>query len=767
MHGLNPRQAEAVRHIGGPLLVIAGAGSGKTRVITRKIAHLIREHGLPANAIVALTFTNKAAREMKARVGGLLKGTDARGLRVSTFHTFGLNLLRREAVLAGLRPGFSLFDPEDGATVLRELLREHELADATTPTAALARISAWKNNLIDPDRAASTADDAFELGLAGLYAEYERSLAAYNACDFDDLISRPVRLLRTHLDARERWQNRIRHLLVDEVQDTNGAQYELLRLLVGPRGAFTVVGDDDQSIYAWRGARPDNLARLKDHYPTLRVVMLEQNYRSSARILKLANGLIGHNPHLFDKRLWCDLGPGEPARILVCRNEAHEAERVAAEIQHFHLTKERAHGGFAILYRSNHQARPFEQALRGLGVPYFLSGGTSFFARVEVKDVMAYLRLLANPADDAAFLRVVNVPRREIGPSTLQRLAGFAAERGLPLLEVAADPALAQHLPTRQANRLAAFAELLGQHRVDTASRALEGVQSEQTRPQRKQVSLPGLDPVAGLPGAEALTSRCADQAQARAPGLDQAQDRTPARDPIAQALDHDQLPVPAADHPTDPIAAVRNLLTLIDYHGWCHDSAPSREAARRRIDNVEDLTNWLQRLRKESTAEGGAPATLSELVAKLSLLDVLERQDEEDGGDRVHLMTLHAAKGLEFPHVYLVGMEEDLLPHHSSIDGMPESSGDDDIPDAGAGIEEERRLCYVGITRAQSSLTFTRARRRRRFGETIACAPSRFLAELPDGEIIQADSTKRSESEARAHGSAQLAALKGLFADR
>ncbi|MCG6942937.1 MAG: UvrD-helicase domain-containing protein, partial [Thiohalocapsa sp.] len=454
MPALNPRQAEAVEHVGGPLLVIAGAGSGKTRVITRKIAHLVRTHGLPANAIVALTFTNKAAREMKSRVGTLLKGRDGRGLKVSTFHTFGLNLLRREAAAVGLRPGFSLFDPEDGATVLKAHLREHALEDAVSAAAALGRISRWKNDLIDPARAASTAEDDFEAALAGLYADYEQSLAAYNACDFDDLIVRPVRLLRDDHDARERWQNRIRHLLVDEYQDTNGAQYELVRLLVGPRGAFTVVGDDDQSIYAWRGARPDNLARLRDHYPTLKVVMLEQNYRSSGRILKLANTLIGHNPHLFDKRLWCELGPGEPARVLVCRDEAHEAERVAAEIQHAHLTKDRPYGSIAILYRSNHQARPFEQALRSLGVPYFLSGGTSFFARAEIKDVMAYLRLLANPADDAAFLRIVNVPRREIGPSTLKRLAGFATERELPLADACTDPALAEHLPAHQAQRL-------------------------------------------------------------------------------------------------------------------------------------------------------------------------------------------------------------------------------------------------------------------------------------------------------------------------
>ncbi|MGB5834091.1 MAG: UvrD-helicase domain-containing protein, partial [Thiohalocapsa sp.] len=415
MKGLNPRQSEAVRHVGGPLLVIAGAGSGKTRVITRKIAYLIGERGLPARSICALTFTNKAAREMKERVGELIKGRAGHGLTVSTFHTFGLNLLRRETDAAGLRRGFSLFDPQDGETLIKEHLRDTGLAEATSPGAVLSRISHWKNDLVDPAQAASHARDEFDADLARLYLDYERSLHACNAVDFDDLINVPVRLLRAHSNIRENWQQRIRHLLVDEYQDTNGAQYELVRLLVGPRGAYTVVGDDDQSIYAWRGARPENLARLREDYPTLKVVTLEQNYRSSARILKLANGLIAHNPHLFDKRLWCELGPGDPARVLICRDEAHEAERVAGELLHGQVTKGRKYGDCAILYRGNHQARPFEKALRAMNVPYFLSGGTSFFSRTEVKDVMAYLRLLANPDDDAAFLRVVNVPRREIG----------------------------------------------------------------------------------------------------------------------------------------------------------------------------------------------------------------------------------------------------------------------------------------------------------------------------------------------------------------
>jgi ATP-dependent DNA helicase Rep len=665
MQGLNPRQSEAVSHVGSPLLVIAGAGSGKTRVITRKIAYLIGERGLPARAVCALTFTNKAAREMKERVGQLIKGRAGHGLTVSTFHTFGLNLLRREHEAAGLRPGFSLFDPQDGETLIKEHLRDAGLAGATSPAAVLARISHWKSDLIDPARAASRAEDDFDAGLARLYLDYERSLRAYNAVDFDDLINVPVRLLRERTDIRENWQQRIRHLLVDEYQDTNGAQYELVRLLVGPRGAFTVVGDDDQSIYAWRGARPENLARLREDYPTLKIVTLEQNYRSSARILKLANGLIAHNPHLFEKRLWCELGAGEPARLLTCRDETHEAERVAGELLHGHVTKGRKYGDCAILYRGNHQARPFEKALRALNVPYFLSGGTSFFARAEVKDVMGYLRLLANPDDDAAFLRVVNVPRREIGPSTLEGLAKAAAARGVGLLAACTDLGLVEHLSERPRKRLADFAAWIEGHREH------------------------------------------ADQ---------------------------------------HPVATVRRLVDGMDYAGWLKDNSTSLAVAERRVENVDELIGWLDTLSQDRSRG----ESLGDMVARLSLMDILDRQEEEEGGDRVHLMTLHAAKGLEFPHVFLVGMEEELLPHRTSIE--------EDT------IEEERRLAYVGITRARNSLTFTLAKRRRRYGETVVCEPSRFLDELPDGQLDRPDTREPSPEERLERGRAHLSALKGLF---
>jgi len=665
MNDLNPRQLEAVRYLGGPLLVLAGAGSGKTRVVTRKIAHLVREAGVAPRHIAAVTFTNKAAREMRERVGRELKGRDLRGLTVSTFHTLGLNLLRREHVRAGYRGGFSLFDPEDAESVLKEHLRKLDPEGATSPGLVQGRISRWKNDLVPPEAAARLAEDPYEARLAELYAAYERSLRAYNAVDFDDLIGVPVRLLRDHPDLRDAWQGRIRYLLVDEYQDTNGAQYELVRLLVGPRGALTAVGDDDQSIYAWRGARPENLARLQEDYPGLKVIALEQNYRSSRRILGLANALIAHNPHLFEKRLWSDRGEGERPRVITCRDETHEAERVVSEILHRHFTQAQPFGDFAILYRGNHQARPFEKALREHKVPYVLSGGTSFFARAEVKDVMAYLRLLANPEDDAAFLRVVNVPRREIGPSTLERLAAYAQGRGVGLLAACGELGLGEHLGERARARLGQFVGWIGGY----ARRA-----------------------------------------------------------------------------ESEPVAAVRGLVDDLDYAGWLNANAPSRQAAERRMESVWDLINWLDALNKGDLQE----KTLPEMVNHLCLMDILERRDEAEGGDRVSLMTLHAAKGLEFAQVFLVGMEEELLPHRTSIEEEA--------------IEEERRLAYVGITRAREGLSFTLARRRRRGGEQVECDPSRFLGELPESVLDWDSKREAGAGERHARGSAHLASLKALL---
>ena len=457
MKHLNPQQLAAVRYIDGPLLVLAGAGSGKTSVITQKIAYLVNDCGLAAQHVAAVTFTNKAAREMKERVGKLIKGKEARGLTVSTFHNLGLNLIRREIKTFGFKPGFSILDGEDSRNLIKELmLRDSEL-DADLVERVQGQISQWKNDLVSPEQALSSAASNGEQAMALIYQRYRQSLKAYNAVDFDDLILLPVLLFQEHPDILDKWRNRIRHLLVDEYQDTNLAQYRLVRLLVGDRGALTVVGDDDQSIYAWRGARPENLAQLQDDFPHLKVIKLEQNYRSTARILRTANTLIANNPHVFDKSLWSELGLGDPIRVIRCGNEETELERVVNEILAMRLSRQCHFRDFAVLYRGNHQSRLLEMKLQAQGIPYQLSGGTSFYARGEIKDVMAYLRLLVNPDDDNAFLRIINTPRRQIGPSTLEKLGEYASERHISLFRAIDELGLESQLGEQHLARLRKF----------------------------------------------------------------------------------------------------------------------------------------------------------------------------------------------------------------------------------------------------------------------------------------------------------------------
>jgi ATP-dependent DNA helicase Rep len=666
MSDLNPRQQAAVNYIDGPLLVLAGAGSGKTRVITTKIAHLINRCAMDPRSITAVTFTNKAAREMKQRITSMIGRDNGAGPAISTFHTLGLNIMRREVKRLGYKSGFTIFDQQDSDTLLKELLRKEDLGDESALNAIQWTISGWKNDLVTPEQALSDAEDDLQARMAHLYAAYQRNLKAFNAVDFDDLILLPVTLFRQHPDALESWQNRIRYLLVDEYQDTNQAQYELVKLLVGVRAAFTVVGDDDQSIYAWRGARPENLEKLQSDFPRLKLIKLEQNYRSSGRILRSANHLISNNPHVFEKRLWSDLGPGPELRVLECRNEEQEAEKVVSEIIHLKFTAKAANNDIAILYRGNHQARQFEKALRSHNIPYFLSGGTSFFARTEVKDVMAYLRLLANPDDDSAFLRIINTPRREIGPNTLEKLGAYAHQRDTGLLSACGELGLQSVLNPRAYDRLQQFTRLI----------------------------------------------------EAR-----------------------------AKEAENNPVEAVRSLIREIDYEDWISANASSDSVAERRMENVNDLVDWIKALHNGELQE----KSLVEMVNHLTLMDMLERQNEEEQQDQVHLMTLHAAKGLEFPHVFLVGMEEELLPHRSSIEEE--------------NIEEERRLAYVGITRARQSLTLTYAAKRKRFGEMIPCEPSRFLQELPEDDLNwEGRNSQLSQEEKQQRGTAHLANLKSML---
>ena len=666
---LNPQQHNAVRYIDGPCLVLAGAGSGKTGVITQKIAYLIEQCEIRAVNIAAVTFTNKAAREMQSRVAKILGKDKSKGLRVSTFHTLGLDIIRKELENLPYKAGFSIYDNQDSLALIKELMKRAFSDPDGQTDRILWQISRWKNAFVLPEQALNQANgDAFLTVAASVYEQYNHHLQTYNAVDFDDLIMIPVLLFRDHPEVKERWQNTIRYLLVDEYQDTNATQYELIKLIVGQKANLTVVGDDDQSVYSWRGAQPENLALLKDDFPMLNVIKLEQNYRSTGCILKAANSLIANNPHLFEKNLWSDLGFGTPIRVLRTRHEEDEAEQVVAELNHHQFVHRTPYKEYAILYRGNHQSRVFERMLRENNIPYYLSGGMSFFAYSEIKDIMSYLRLIANPDDDNAFLRIANVPRREIGPSSLEKLTHFSNKYGHSLFSACFDAFLRDNIGNRPSQNLSEFANWIKDYAV-----------------------------------------RCESE---------------------------------------NPVTVVKELITNIDYERWLIDTSKDEADANRRMDNVLELINWLERLAAKDNE-----ADLATLVAKLTLLDTLDKDDTDKEENKVHLMTLHASKGLEFPHVYLVGVEEECLPHRNSIE-------EDNI-------EEERRLAYVGITRARKTLTISFASKRKRYGEVIECQPSRFLDELPQ-ELLQwsGAGVDIPEEEKRARGNATLAGLKSMLAN-
>ncbi|EPT8452779.1 DNA helicase Rep [Vibrio fluvialis] len=667
---LNPRQDEAVKYVSGPCLVLAGAGSGKTRVITNKIAYLVQQCGYKARNIAAVTFTNKAAREMKERVGQTLGKAESRGLMVSTFHTLGLNIIRREYKQLGLKAGFSLFDDQDQLALLKELTEKQLDGDKDLLRQLTSTISNWKNDMLSPDQAKAQALGEQQQLFAFCYEMYQKQMQAYNALDFDDLILMPVLLLRANEEVRQRWRNRIRYLLVDEYQDTNSSQYELVKLLVGERGRLTVVGDDDQSIYSWRGAKPQNLVLLGQDFPNLRLIKLEQNYRSTSRILRAANILIANNPHVYDKSLFSEIPDGEKLKVILANNEDHEAEKVTAEIIAHKFLNRTEYRDYAILYRGNHQSRLIEKSLMQNRVPYKLSGGTSFFARAEIKDIMAYLRVLVNPDDDNAFLRIVNTPRREIGPATLEKLGSYANMRGKSLFESSFELGLEQHLSGRGLENLRRFTQWL----VAIADNAERG----------------------------------------------------------------------------NTVDAVRSLVRDINYEDWLYETSSSAKAAEMRMKNVSDLYSWIV-----SDLEGDnydqEEKTLKEVVQRLTLRDMMERGEEDDDSDAVQLMTLHASKGLEFPYVYLIGAEEGILPHQTSID-------EDNV-------EEERRLMYVGITRAQRELTFIMCKERRQFGELLKPTQSRFLDELPYDDVEWEMKKKPlSQEERMAKGQAHIANIRAMF---
>ncbi|MCK5725276.1 MAG: DNA helicase Rep [Thiotrichaceae bacterium] len=669
MQTLNPQQQEAVEYISSPLLVLAGAGSGKTRVITTKVQWLIRNAGYQPHQITAITFTNKAAKEMKSRVMELLHKEESKGLTVSTFHTLGLKIIRYELKTLGYKSGFSLFDSQDTTTILKELtFSEAQVDDDNTDDLKkpIWQISRWKNDLVSPEQAISTAVNDQELHVAKLYERYTRQLKAYNAVDFDDLIMLPVLLFQQHPDILDKWQNRIRYLLVDEYQDTNNCQYTLVRMLTGVAGGLTIVGDDDQSIYAWRGAKPENIHLLKSDYPRLKVIKLEQNYRSTEHILSAANHLIANNPHLINKKLWSNLGEGEKIRIIPCRTVEHECEQVISQLMKLNFREHAKWKDFAILYRSNHQSILFEKYLRQNHIPYKITGGTSFFERTEIKDILAYIRLITNPDDDAAFLRVINTPRRKIGVSTLEKLGTYARNREVSLLKAATEIGFAQQASAQALQRIEYFVDWIEQL-------------------QRIEIDYP-------------------------------------------------------------PHQLILQIIKDCHYEDWIRNTSKSPKMADNRISNVIELVDWANKLYDD----GKGKEDLSDLVAHFTLVDMLERNSDEEETDEITMMTLHSAKGLEFPYVFMIGVEEDILPHQNSLEDN--------------GVEEERRLAYVGITRARQRLFISFAKTRRRFGEKLTCEPSRFLEELPKQHIEWENKVVVSEEERQATASRYIADLQSLL---
>jgi len=656
---LNPPQREAVKYLDGPLLVLAGAGSGKTRVITHKIVHLIDQCGYQPKEIAAITFTNKAAREMQERVGKLLEGKPSKGLTVTTFHSLGLQMLRQEATLLGYKPQFSILDSSDSFKILADVL-------ATTDKQLLRRtqsqISSWKNAFMTPDQAKAQADEEDTHAAAKVYQIYQQTLKAYQAVDFDDLIRLPVELFEQHADTLNKWQHKLKYLLVDEYQDTNACQYKLVKLLTGVEGRFTAVGDDDQAIYGWRGADVENLRQLTEDFPKLKVIKLEQNYRSTVRILRAANQVIANNPKLFEKKLWSEHGTGDMIQVAAMRDDEHEAETVVMKLMAHKFEHRTKFADYAILYRGNHQARLLEEQLRSQKVPYTVSGGQSFFDKAEIKDLVSYLRLIANEDDDPAFIRAATTPKKGIGNTTLERLGEYAAQKHISLFEAAFEGGFQQLIGAKQLDDLITFCNF-----------------------------------------------------------INRMQERS-TKDPAGEVLN--------------------DLLGAIQYEMHLYDSEEPR-AAETKWKNVMDFVGWLTR---KGDADERNLLQLTQMVALMSMLE----GREEGEPDAVKLSTLHASKGLEFGHVFLIGVEEGILPHRESVDNGK--------------IEEERRLMYVGITRAERSLHISWCKKRKRAGETESCEPSRFIAELPTDDVKHSGMPGGDPVASKEHGKERMAQIRAML---
>ena len=629
---LNKEQKHAVKYIDGPLLVIAGAGSGKTRVITSKIAYLINECNYLAKYITAITFTNKAAKEMSERATKLLQNSNSRGLTITTFHSLGLKILKEECSHLGYKPTFSILDSHDSYKIVSDIAKT---TDKSLVRTLQTQISLWKNELIAPEYLLSTARDNVDAETARIYLQYQDTIKTYQAMDFDDLIKLPLELFEKNMEVLYKWQQKIRYLLVDEYQDTNKCQYRLIKSLCSRSGMLTAVGDDDQSIYAWRGANLDNLKNLQLDFPKLNVIKLEQNYRSTTTILTAANNVIKNNPKVFEKKLWSDLGYGEAIHIITCKNDEAEADSIIRKIMLHQLQRQSRYADYAILYRSNHQARVLEQYLRNYNLPYIVSGGQSFFAKAEIKDIVAYLRLIINDDDDTAFIRAITTPKRGIGQTTLEKLANYATKRQISLFEALFEEGFAISCKDAQLQDLLNFGNFINE------------IQSRMQK------------------------------------------------DPAGELLNE--------------------IIHSIKYEEYLYEH-DTQKNAEKRWGNVLSLVAWLTKKAEE------ANKTFAELVQMIALINLLDGQNEKDI-NAIKLSTFHAAKGLEYPYVYLISCEEGILPHHESV-----NTGN---------MDEERRLMYVGITRAQRELSISHCRERLQSGETQTRERSRFVEEMGSNNII------------------------------
>jgi superfamily I DNA/RNA helicase len=672
LHTMNPRQMEAVRHTKGPLLVLAGAGSGKTRVITCRIAHLLIHKDVAAENILAVTFTNKAAREMQERTALLVGKKRCEGVILSTFHSLGVRILRQEIGLLGYKRNFAIYATSDQLGLIRQALRESGAADGrkVDAEAVLWKISAAKSALLGPGRLPVPYGDYWAAVAAQVYPRYQSLLRACNAIDFDDIIMLTVSLLQEHAEVLARWQERFLHIMVDEYQDTNPSQYLFISLLAAAHKNLCVVGDDDQSIYGWRGADVEKILAFEKDYPGCRVVKLEQNYRSTGTILAAANSVIRNNPKRNDKTLWTKSGHGAGIDLIVARDDEEEATRVSERIRLECFKGKRSYGDFAILYRTNAQSRAFEEQLRFADIPYVLIGGMQFYERKEVKDTLCYLRAIANPRDEQALLRIVNFPRRGIGDATLVRLNQWSQEEGVGLFEAFARVGEVEGVNAATRERVLAFHKLISGEIADFKRRG-----------------------------------------------------RLPER--------------------------LAELFRRVGIEEELHRTIDDLKVARRRVENVEQIVNSLA-----GYEERTLNPTLSGFLEKVSLMDeerFSERDRKEHGLDAVTLMSLHSSKGLEFPFVFLVGLEEEILPHKRSIF--------EDFT-----IDEERRLCYVGITRARQQLVITRCLQRKRYGKLEEREPSRFLAEIPAELLNESGGKEISPEENDRLAENAFARLRSMF---